>query len=123
MTVIKQGAEPVAFKSYFVAWEPQMWNKKMSYEDQMKAIKQDNDKVDENAWSLTEWNEKLKPKNFPLEVLQRKGEDLPEGVDPTKKEMHLDDDKFEEMFKMSKNEWEKVPQWKKNQCKKSLDLF
>ena len=52
MTVIKQGAEPVAFKSYFVAWEPQMWNKKMSYEDQMKAIKQDNDKVDENAWSL-----------------------------------------------------------------------
>ena len=52
MMVIKQGAEPVAFKSYFVAWEPQMWNKKMSYEDQLNAIKQDNDKVDENAWSM-----------------------------------------------------------------------
>ena len=52
MSVIKQGAEPVAFKSYFVAWEPQMWNKKMTYEDQVKAIKQDNEKVDENAWTL-----------------------------------------------------------------------
>ena len=52
MSMIKQGAEPVAFKSYFVAWEPQMWNKKMTYEDQVKAIKQDNEKVDENAWTL-----------------------------------------------------------------------
>ena len=52
MSVIKQGAEPVAFKSYFVAWEPQMWNKKMSFEDQMNAVKQDNDKVDDNAWSM-----------------------------------------------------------------------
>lgn len=52
MTVIKQGAEPVAFKSYFVAWEPQMWNKKMSYEDQLNAIRQGNEKVDENAWSM-----------------------------------------------------------------------
>ena len=42
----------MAFKSYFVAWEPQMWNKKMTYEDQVKAIKQDNEKVDENAWTL-----------------------------------------------------------------------
>lgn len=52
MLVIKQGAEPVAFKSYFVAWEPQMWNKKMSFEEQMRAIKQDNEKVDENAWTM-----------------------------------------------------------------------
>ena len=29
-----------------------MWNKKMSYEEQLNAIKQDNDKVDENAWSM-----------------------------------------------------------------------
>ena len=35
----------------------------------------------------TEWEEKLKPKSFPLEVLTRKGEDLPEEVDPTKKEV------------------------------------
>lgn len=123
MMVIKQGAEPVAFKSYFVAWEPQMWNKKMSYEDQLNAIKQDNDKVDENAWSMTEWEEKLKPKSFPLEVLTKKGEDLPEEVNPTKKELHLEDAEFERLFKMSKKEWEAYPQWKKNQMKKQLDLF
>lgn len=52
MSVIKQGAEPVGFKSYFVAWEPQMWNKKMSYEEQMKQVKQENEKVDNNAWHL-----------------------------------------------------------------------
>lgn len=40
------------FKSLFAAWEPQMWNKKMSYEDQIKAIKKDNEKVDETKWSM-----------------------------------------------------------------------
>lgn len=52
MSVIKQGAEPVQFRSLFAAWEPQMWNKKMTYEDQVKAIKRDNEKVDEAKWSL-----------------------------------------------------------------------
>ena len=37
--------------------------------------------------------------------------------------MHLEDDKFQELFQMSKKEWEKVPQWKKNQMKKAQDLF
>jgi len=37
--------------------------------------------------------------------------------------MHLEDAKFEELFQMSKKEWEKIPQWKKNQRKKELDLF
>lgn len=123
MSVIKQGAEPVQFKSLFAAWEPQMWNKKMSYEDQIKAIKKDNEKVDETKWSMSEWDDMLKPKNFPLETLKKKGEELPEEVDPTKKEMHLEDAKFEELFQMSKKEWEKIPQWKKNQRKKELDLF
>ena len=35
----------------------------------------------------TEWEDKLKPQSFPLDVLRRKGEDLPEEVDPTKKEV------------------------------------
>ena len=38
-------------------------------------------------------------------------------------QMHLADDSFVELFKMSKKEWEGVPQWKKNQTKKALDLF
>jgi len=38
-------------------------------------------------------------------------------------QMHLADDSFVELFKMTKKEWEGVPQWKKNQTKKALDLF
>ena len=38
-------------------------------------------------------------------------------------QMHLEDAKFEELFEMSKKEWESVPQWKKNQKKKTLELF
>lgn len=38
-------------------------------------------------------------------------------------QMHLEDAKFEELFEMSKKEWENVPQWKKNQKKKALELF
>ena len=38
-------------------------------------------------------------------------------------QMHLADDSFVELFKMTKKDWEGVPQWKKNQTKKALDLF
>ena len=38
-------------------------------------------------------------------------------------QMHLADDSFAELFKMTKKEWDGVPQWKKNQTKKALDLF
>ena len=35
----------------------------------------------------TEWNEALKPKEYPIDVLRKKAEELPEDVDPTKKEV------------------------------------
>ena len=33
------------------------------------------------------WNEALKPKEYAIDVLRKKGEELPEDVDPTKKEV------------------------------------
>ena len=58
---------------------------------------------------------------YPLEKLQTKP--FPEGVKSTEREMYLDDIQFQALFKMTKEEWAKVPKWKRNNAKKKHKLF
>lgn len=58
---------------------------------------------------------------YPLaELLQRP---LPEGVDPTNIERYLSPGDFQEILSMSKEEFEKLPSWKKTALKKEKGLF
>lgn len=54
------------------------------------------------------------------ELLQRP---LPNGVDPTHLERYLSAKDFEELLLMSKEEFEKLPSWKKTTLKKEKGLF
>jgi len=58
---------------------------------------------------------------YPLDVLQRT--DPPEGVDPTKKEMYLSDEDFQDVFGMSKDDFLTYPQWKRDNMRKEHGLF
>lgn len=58
---------------------------------------------------------------YPLEVLLKRP--LPEYVNPTKLEMYLDDDEFEQTLGMAKDEWKKLPAWKKTNLRKEHGLF
>jgi len=51
------------------------------------------------------------------------GQEYPPGVDPLKREEHLSDEEFVKVFGMSKEEWSKVADWKKEIEKKKAKLF
>ena len=60
-------------------------------------------------------------KALTLEALQK--EPFPDGVDCTRREMYLSDAEFESLLGVNKEEWEKVPKWKKDREKKKHGLF
>uniref|UniRef100_A0A8C0G469 Villin like n=1 Tax=Chelonoidis abingdonii TaxID=106734 RepID=A0A8C0G469_CHEAB len=61
---------------------------------------------------------------YPREVLINKTVDeLPEGVDPAKKEYYLSDADFHDIFGKSKNEFYQMPRWKQQNEKKQHGLF
>jgi len=48
---------------------------------------------------------------------------LPEGVDPLKLESYLEDEEFEEVLEMSKEEFYLLPQWQQHKLQQQVDLF
>uniref|UniRef100_A0A7M4E4U6 Villin like n=1 Tax=Crocodylus porosus TaxID=8502 RepID=A0A7M4E4U6_CROPO len=61
---------------------------------------------------------------YSREVLINKTVDeLPEGVDPTKKEYYLSDADFHDIFGKSKDEFYQMPKWKQQNEKKQYGLF
>jgi len=61
-------------------------------------------------------------KKYPYAELQGVA-NRPPDVDPTCKEHYLSDEEFHEKFKMSYEEFTKLPKWKQQNLKKSLDLY
>uniref|UniRef100_A0A8C8ZQ89 Villin like n=1 Tax=Prolemur simus TaxID=1328070 RepID=A0A8C8ZQ89_PROSS len=61
---------------------------------------------------------------LPWELLRHQAaEDLPEGVDPTRKEFYLSDSDFQDIFGKSKEEFYSMAKWKQQQEKKQLGFF
>ncbi|XP_074519193.1 actin-binding LIM protein 1-like [Halichoeres trimaculatus] len=68
----------------------------------------------------------LEPKVYPYEILtvaNRGQVKLPKDVDRTRLERHLSRDSFFEIFGMDIQEFDKLPLWKRNDMKKSANLF
>ncbi|XP_048414224.1 advillin isoform X2 [Stegostoma tigrinum] len=61
---------------------------------------------------------------FPPELLMNKTPDeLPRGVDPEKKEQHLSDADFVEVFEMTREQFHEAPIWRQTILKKQKNLF
>ncbi|KAG9476532.1 villin-like protein [Eleutherodactylus coqui] len=56
-------------------------------------------------------------------LLDKNAEELPEGVDPTQKEMYLSDGDFANIFGMPKAQFYQLPKWKQQNIKKQNGLF
>ncbi|RLW11486.1 hypothetical protein DV515_00001292 [Chloebia gouldiae] len=56
-------------------------------------------------------------------LMHRTVDELPEGVDPTKKECYLSDADFHDIFGKSKDEFYQMPKWKQQNEKKQFGLF
>jgi hypothetical protein len=61
--------------------------------------------------------------SFPLEQLKKSYAKKIGAIDTAKRELYLSDQEFHSYFKMSKADFSKLPQWKRDNEKKKLDLF
>ncbi|NWQ80340.1 VILI protein, partial [Columbina picui] len=124
--VVKQGYEPPTFTGWFLAWDPLIWDDKKSYEE-LKAELGDESSLGQLTSVLTSREEvftattTLLPEKleiFPLDVLvNTSAEDLPRGVDPSRKE------DFQAVFGMSRSAFGNLPLWKQQKLKKDNGLF
>ncbi|XP_025033414.1 villin-like protein, partial [Python bivittatus] len=56
-------------------------------------------------------------------LINKKVDELPEGVDPTQKEYYLSDPDFYDIFGKTKHEFYQMPKWKQQNEKKQYGLF
>ena len=59
---------------------------------------------------------------FPYEKLKKQN-NYDKNIDIKNRELHLSDSEFEKIFSMSKDEFNKLKDWKKKQLKKKYLLF
>ncbi|NWH36962.1 VILI protein, partial [Chloropsis hardwickii] len=130
--VVKQGYEPPTFTGWFLAWDPLSWDDRKSYET-LKAELGDESSLGQLTSVLTSKQEVFtasttliptKLETFPLDVLvNTSAEDLPRGVDPSRKEDHLSDEDFQATFGMKRSAFSSLPLWKQQKLKKEKGLF
>ncbi|XP_056435256.1 villin-1 [Gadus chalcogrammus] len=137
IVLIKQGFEPPTFTGWFHAWDPQMWSGGKSYYELKSELGDATDiikiTVDMATAPTTPGKGPSKGMGiltpsaaapFPVEQLVHKqNEDLPEGVDPTRKEEHLNNEDFALVLGMSRMEFYSMPTWKQQKLKKDKGLF
>ncbi|NWI00194.1 VILI protein, partial [Tichodroma muraria] len=130
--VVKQGYEPPTFTGWFLAWDPLNWDDKKSYET-LRAELGDESSLGQLTSVLTSRQEVFtasttlvptKLETFPLDVLvNTSAEDLPRGVDPSRKEDHLSNEDFQAAFGMNRSAFSNLPLWKQQKLKKDKGLF
>ncbi|KAG8585521.1 hypothetical protein GDO81_005059 [Engystomops pustulosus] len=128
--IIKQGYEPPNFTGWFLAWDPQKWSNGKSYEELKKelgdstAIQRITRDVNGMAVSPSTPSPSTTFQCHPLDALKGKQKhELPEGVDPARKETYLSDRDFIATFGMTRGEFSALPSWKQLNIKKQLGLF
>jgi hypothetical protein len=120
MFIVRPCEEPAQFTSNFQAWGP--------YNDRnMKAIAESATKKNGDAAKVanlelvTDRLKELSRVTYSYDELLM--DPLPKGVDPTKLEIYLNDSEFKIVFEMTREEFNKLPQWKQEAKKKAVYLF
>lgn len=111
---IKQGIEPPNFTGFFGTWDEERWDPSVLYsmeEEQGEA----------EVTFLTNGARSGGSSFYSYSVLT--SGDLPDNVDPGKKEEFLTDSEFLQVLGMEKAAWAELPQWKRTNKKRELNLF
>ncbi|KAJ8349660.1 hypothetical protein SKAU_G00247900 [Synaphobranchus kaupii] len=129
--LIKQEFEPPTFTGWFPTWDPYTWRSRKTYE-QLKAELGDARDIIKITVDMT----KLSPTREPLammpsvlstfppdKLVNQLAEDLPEGVDPTRKEDYLSSEDFALVLGVSRLDYYSMPDWKQKNLKKEKGLF
>lgn len=69
------------------------------------------------------WHTEAEPPIYPYEKLKISNFELPKDTDRNMLEIHLVQEDFEELFKMNKEDFSRLAEWKRNDLKRKVDLF
>ena len=64
---------------------------------------------------------RVRSTHYSLEALQLKP--FPANINPSERELYLEDDVFHALFNMDRETWLRLPKWKRNNEKKKHKLF
>ena len=115
---VRQHGEPPSFTGFFGAWSDALWAEQPSWAAVQRELQQ------QNRPQVEQVTERPDLPRYPLGVLRaRQLEDLPDDVDPTRKEEYLSAEDFSSAFGVSWERFQAMPQWKRVQKKKEVGLF
>jgi len=121
--VIKQGFEPPNFTGFFGVWDNDLWNNNMSYADISERLAEENPGITVLVSSQTGENGDFR-RTYSMAVLRiRDLDELPDEIDPTKKEDYLSDGDFEVEFGMTREDFIALPVWKQTILKKQSGIY
>ncbi|KAJ8320361.1 hypothetical protein KUTeg_001948 [Tegillarca granosa] len=106
------GVEPLLFTNLFPYWDVDETARMLNLRD---------GKVDDELTPLEEVLERVTQAKYSFDELMERP--LPEGVDPLRLESYLEDEEFEEVLEMTKEEFYAMPSWKQSKLKKDVNLF
>ncbi|XP_059539395.1 advillin isoform X2 [Myotis daubentonii] len=123
--IIKQGFELPIFTGWFLAWDSHIWSAGKSYE-QLKEELGDTAAITRITADMrnTTFSLNSEIKYYPIEVLlKNQNQELPEDVDPAKKENYLSEQDFVSVFGITRGQFAALPGWRQLQMKKEKGLF
>ena len=106
------GLEPLDFTNLFPTWQA---------DDEVADLQQQEGRQPGQTVPAEELLAKLSRSRYTWEELQ--DSPLPEGVDPLKLESYLEDDEFEDVLALPRDEFYGLPAWKQCNIKKEAGLF
>ncbi|XP_037823151.1 supervillin-like isoform X1 [Lucilia sericata] len=109
--VVWAGLESTNFKALFPEW---------SVREDVKEINLQDGRTDEPL-PIIDVLQQLTQTEYPLDVLKERP--LPEGVDPTRLELYLNDEDFVKALGITRTDFEQMPLWKQTNLKKEKGLF
>lgn len=86
--------------------------------DAIRAQRKEEEKEASPVMKYSDYN----TAHFPYDELKGSG-NHPAGVDPTRKELYLSNEQFQELFGQSKEDYIKLPAWKTKTMKQKHDLY
>ena len=81
------------------------------------------DRVESRDHVESRFTEPSESFSFSYEVLMKPAIELPDGVDPSKRETYLSEKEFQSVFGMERSAFEAFKPWKQAQLKRSKKLF
>ena len=149
--VIKQGKEPPSFTGFFPFWDANFWEADKNFEE-LKAEASQDENIAMTAQQLASSQKKgikepdfNETDKFTYAELTKSVEHLPQGVNPMFKEVkieaflsyfferilfmsnylqrYLTAEDFEQIMKMSFDEFMSKPKWRQTELKKAVKLF